>query len=127
MEDSEIAEILLCHPGSVYIKEREMTFSCLSLLENSDISVEAICAYDLTTDSFVKFISDMKDTVSKLDDGFNDSYGRTPVERYNLIAAEQQRQLAVQTGEEMIFIPLAVVSLAAAVMIINPKIRKKFN
>ena len=129
MDDDNKAEALLAPPGSVYIKERGMIFSSISLLRNSDLTVEEICNFDLTTNSFAKFISDMENTVDKFgDDEWKDKKGRTPTEKYALIVAEQEKQLKnPSTGEAVYLIPVALVSLALGALVIYPRRRKIDN
>ena len=79
---------------------------------------------DLTSmgmSEFIDYLDILKNT-----DGFNKNIELNS-SRLQRLKDAQAKQLAVQTGEELIFIPLAVVSLAAAVMIINPKLRRRFN
>ncbi len=129
MDDDNKAEALLAPPGSVYIKERGMIFSSISLLRNSDLTVEEICNFDLTTNSFAKFISDMENTVDKFgDDEWKDKKGRTPTEKYALIVAEQEKQLKnPSTGEAVYLIPVAIVSFALGALVIYPRRRKIDN
>ena len=132
MKNDEQAESLLASPGSVYIKEKGRTYSSLSVILYSDwFSVDELCEFDLTTKSFVKFISDIDRVYDEFydyhfnDTGyllFKDEKGRDGLQRYDYIVSNQKKQLAnPKTGEAWYFIPVAAVSLVAGIFVICPR------
>ena len=132
MADDEKAESLLVLPGAVYIKEIGYSVNCDRIFYMYNlISVEQLLEYDLSTDSFVKLLSDLDEKFDDLNSVFEnskDEKGRTAEERYNILLAEQNRQLKnPSTGEALYLIPVALVSLAIGALVIYPRRRKIDN
>ena len=125
LEDDEMANNLLSIPYSVYVKEFDSMVTVMSgNYVHSFFYLESSKYYDLDLTS--DFMGDFINMLYHSGSPWN-GYDKRNYEVSLILKDARAKQLAVQTGEELIFIPLAVVSLAAAVMIINPKRRRRFN
>lgn len=128
IEDDKKAHDLISKPNAVYVSElgravtaTELDFAFIS--DNSGgVSLDELLTYDLTSDTMGDFIQFIKESIKSEE---NEYY--ITAEHVALLEKERARQLAVQTGEELIFIPLAALSFAAAVALINPKLRRRLN
>lgn len=68
---------------------------------------------------FIRSVMSLKATDFFVNSGENDEKGRTPTQRFEAFYAEYERQLEnPKTGEELIFVPLAVVSFTMGTLII---------
>ncbi|MBE6543523.1 MAG: hypothetical protein E7675_03915 [Ruminococcaceae bacterium] len=122
LEEDEMANNLLAMPYSVYVKE-------------FDSMVTVVCMYEYYHSFFYLDPSEYYDldlTSDFMGDFINILYHSGDIDETNyevslILKDARAKQLAVETGEELIFIPLAVVSFAGAVAIVSHNKRKRFN
>ncbi|MBE6543222.1 MAG: hypothetical protein E7675_02360 [Ruminococcaceae bacterium] len=125
IEDDKKAHDLINYPYAVYVPELERVLTNHEIDRahmwniNEYTTVDKLLTFDLTSDTMGEFIQYIK----------RNNYLNIYItsEHLSLLEKERARQLAVETGEELIFIPLAVVSFAGAVAIVSPKLRRKLK
>ncbi|MBE6543036.1 MAG: hypothetical protein E7675_01410 [Ruminococcaceae bacterium] len=134
MKDEEKAASLLVKPGSAYVKELGYCIDAWDLFFGYKYTVEDFQNFDLTTVSLKVFFADIKayfeydspyyDGIFFDWEGYDDDLGRTPRQRFEALYAEYERQLEnPKTGEELVFVPLAIVSFILGIMIVCKKRR----
>ncbi|MBE6543524.1 MAG: hypothetical protein E7675_03920 [Ruminococcaceae bacterium] len=131
VEDEVTAYNLLCMPYAVFVEPLGKVVCDADLFEISgqNISFEDneffnFLKNDLTSMGMSVFI-DYLDVLKNTDDFSRNIELNSS--RWQRLKDARAKQLAVETGEELIFIPLAVVSFAGAVAIVSPKLRRKFR
>ncbi len=136
MKDDAKGEALLASPGVAYCKELGYSIDARAIFQYSYTPVEELFKYDLTTTSISTWMEDLNAYFEHYGDkgnlgnfGVNDSQGRTPRERFNVLYAEYERQMSQkpQTGEALYLIPVALVSLTLGALVIYPRRRKIDN
>ena len=117
MENDDQGEMLLAVPGNVYIKELGYSVSVQRIMSQT-MNKESFLDYDLTTESFVRFMDDLQTLAAK-------GWWKIDADKYEFLIEEQARQLsAAETGDNAVT-ALWVVALALPALAVVTLKRKR--